>query len=136
MPFFGQDILVAAEAKGPLTEDAYRAALGTSKRLARAAIDDALETHDLDALIAPSNGPAWLTDHVLGDNFTVGSSSFAAISGYANVTVPAGNVHGLPIGVSFIGGPWSERRLLEIAYAFEQASQARRVPDPERPARP
>ncbi len=136
MPFFGQDILIAANAKGPLTEQPYLDALAESKRIARAAIDGALEEHDLDALIAPSNGPAWLTDHVLGDHFSVGSSSFAAISGYANVTVPAGAIHGLPIGVSFIGGPFSERRLLEIAWAFERLSGARRVPEPSNPVRP
>lgn len=136
MPFFGQDILLAAEAKGPLTEQAYRDALAESKRIARDGIDAALAGHELDALLAPSNGPAWLTDHVLGDRFTVGSSSFAAVSGYAAVTVPAGFVHGLPVGVSFIGGPFSERRLLEIAWAFEQATRARRAPDPGNLQRP
>ncbi|MGB5246082.1 MAG: hypothetical protein WBN34_05985, partial [Woeseia sp.] len=96
----------------------------------------ALREQKLDALLAPSNGPAWLTDHVLGDHFSVGSSSFAAISGYANVTVPAGHVHGLPIGLSFIGGAFSERKLIELAYAFEQNSLARQVPTPENPQRP
>lgn len=136
MPFFGQDILLASQEKGPLTDPAYLDALEKSKRLAQSGIDNALREHKLDALVAPSNGPAWLTDHILGDHFSVGSSSFAAISGYANVTVPAGQVHGLPIGLSFIGGAFSERRLIEIAYAFEQTSKARRVPTPESPLRP
>ena len=85
--------------------------------------------HDLDALIAPSNGPAWLTDHVNGDSFHVGSSSYAAISGYPNITVPAGFVSGLPVGLSFIGREYSEKRLIEIAYAFEQATSIRRAPN-------
>ncbi|MGB5246694.1 MAG: amidase [Woeseia sp.] len=136
MPFFGQDILIAAQEKGPLTDAAYLQALEKSKRIARNGIDNALREQKLDALLAPSNGPAWLTDHVLGDHFSVGSSSFAAISGYANVTVPAGQVHGLPIGLSFIGGAFSERKLIELAYAFEQISLARQVPTPENPQRP
>jgi amidase len=129
MPIFGQDILLAAESKGPLTDDAYLAALENSKSIVQGGIDSTLETHRLDALIAPSNGPAWMIDHVNGDNFSVGSSSFAAISGYAAITVPAGFISGLPIGVSFIGGAFSEKQLIEMAYAFEQASQVRRPPD-------
>jgi amidase len=128
MPFFGQEIMEAAEAKGPLTEPAYLDALEKSRRMAREGIDDALRAHDLDALIAPSNGPAWMTDHINSDHFSVGSSSYAAVSGYANVTVPAGFIFGLPIGLSFIGPAWSERELIEIAYAFEQATKARRPP--------
>lgn len=128
MPFFGQDILEASEARGPLSEPAYLEALAKSKRIAREEIDGALAEHELDALIAPTNGPAWLTDHVVGDHFSVGSSSLAAVSGYAAVTVPAGYVSGLPIGVSFIGGAFSEKELIELAYAFEQASRVRRPP--------
>ncbi|HZD51431.1 MAG TPA: amidase family protein, partial [Woeseiaceae bacterium] len=128
MPFFGQDIMELSQAKGPLTEPAYREALGKSKKIAQRAIDATFEQHDLDALIAPSNGPAWLTDHVLGDHFSVGSSSFAAISGYASITVPAGYIAGLPIGISFIGSAFSEEELIELAYAFEQASRIRRPP--------
>jgi amidase len=128
MPFFGQEIFEQAQEKGPLSDEAYLEALAASKRIARDGIDAALATHRLDALIAPSNGPAWMTDHVNGDNFSVGSSSFAAVSGYASVTVPAGNVFGLPIGLSVIGGAFSERKLIEIAYAFEQHRKARRVP--------
>jgi amidase len=136
MPIFGQEIFIAAEAKGPLTDPAYLDALALSKRLAQNGIDNALEEHDLDALVAPSNGPAWLTDHINNDHFSVGSSSFAAISGYANVTVPSGDIFGLPVGLSFIGGAFSERRLIELAFAFEQQRNARLVPTPEHPRRP
>ncbi len=128
MPFFGQEIMELAQSKGPLTEAAYAEALETSKRLAREALDRALEEHDLDALVAPTNGPAWLTDHVLSDRFSVSSSSLAAVSGYAAVTVPAGFISGLPIGISFIGGPFSEALLIGMAYDFEQASRVRRPP--------
>jgi amidase len=129
MPIFGQEIFVAANDKGPLTDDAYLEALATSKRIAQEGIDTAMQEHDLDALVAPTNGPAWMIDHVNGDAFHIGSSSLAAVSGYPNITVPAGFVSGLPIGLSFIGKPWNEKQLIEIAFAFEQATQARRKPD-------
>jgi amidase len=128
MPIFGQEIFEEANEKESLDSPAYLKALATSKRIMQRGIDAALEGHRLDALIAPSNGPAWMIDHVNGDNFSVGSSSFAAISGYAAVTVPAGFVSGLPIGLSFIGGAFSEKSLIEIAYAFEQAALGRRPP--------
>ena len=127
MPFFGQERMLAAEEKGELTDQAYLDALEASKRIARAAIDETIAAHDLDALIAPSNGPAWLTDHVTGDHFGVGSSSLAAVSGYANVTVPSGYVFDLPLGISFIGPAFSEHTLIRLAYAFEQRTQARRA---------
>ena len=130
MPIFGQDILLAAEEKGPLTTPEYLEALETSRRLARAAIDGAMDQHDLDAIVAPTNGPAWMIDHVNGDNFGIGSASLAAISGYPSITVPAGQVFGLPIGISFIGKAWNEKQLIEIAYAFEQATGARFAPNP------
>ena len=88
-----------------------------------------MDEHGLDALIAPTNGPAWMTDHVNGDNFEVGSSSFAAVSGFPNVTVPAGFIAGLPVGMSFIGRAFTEKDLIEMAYAFEQATLARRPPE-------
>jgi amidase len=128
MPFFGQEIMELAQSKGPLTDAAYLEALELSRRIAQEGIDNAVEAHDLDALVAPSNGPAWMTDYVNSDHFSVGSSALAAVSGYANVTVPAGFILGLPIGLSFIGPAYSERELIQIAYAFEQASKARRPP--------
>lgn len=129
MPIFGQEILEDAQSKGSLSELNYLEALETIQRVMRNGIDSALGEHDLDALIAPSNGPAWMTDHVNGDiGFSVGSSTFAAVSGYANITVPAGFISGLPIGMSFIGTAFSEKTLIEIAYAFEQAGMARRPP--------
>lgn len=128
MPHFGQDIMESAQSKGPLTDTEYLHALTTSSRIARDGVNGALAEHDLDALIAPSNGPAWLTDHVNGDHFSVGSSSLAAVAGYPNVTVPAGYISGLPVGISFFGAAFSEKNLIEIAYAFEQANQARKPP--------
>ena len=128
MPFFGQELMEAAQEKGPLSEDAYLKALAESKRISQTVIDAALKSNAVDAIIAPTNGPAWLTDHVNGDSFSISSSSYAAVSGYASVTVPAGFVHGLPIGVSFIAGAYSDKLLIEMAYAFEQASKVRRAP--------
>lgn len=129
MPFFGQDILLAAEEKGPLTDDEYRVALDTSKRIAKDGIDNALAEHDLDTLIAPTNGPAWLTDHINGDRFSLSSSSYAAVSGYPSITVPAGFIAGLPVGLTFLGPAHSEKTLIEIGYAFEQATEVRRPPE-------
>lgn len=129
MPFFEQEVFLQAENKGPLTEEAYLEALEVSKQQARSAIDSAMQEHELDALVAPSNGPAWMIDHVNGDNFSVGSSSWAAISGYPSITVPAGFADGLPLGISFISKPWNEKQLIEIAYAFEQTTRVRKPPD-------
>ena len=131
MPYFGQEHMILAAEKGSLDEAAYQEALATSKDIARRALDGALAEHQLEALVAPTNGPAWKTDYVNSDHFSVGSSSLAAVSGYASVTVPAGSAAGLPVGVSFIGTAFSERRLIELAHAFEQATQARRVPQLE-----
>ena len=128
MPFFGQDIMIMAEAKGPLTEPAYLEVLETSKRIAQDGINKTLQQHNLDALVAPTNGPAWMTDHVNSDHFSVGSSALAAVSGYASITVPSGYVFGLPVGISFIGGAFSEVQIIQIAYAYEQASKARHAP--------
>jgi amidase len=133
MPFFGQDILITANDTDNLDNPEYLQALADSKRITRTALDAALTELHLDALIAITNGPAWKTDHIVGDHFTTGSSSYAAISGYPNVTVPAGFVAGLPVGISFIGSPWTEQSLIGIAYAFEQASNARHPPSPENP---
>ena len=129
MPFFGQEILIEAEGKGPLTEAAYRTARETASRLSRdEGLDATLSRHRLDAILGPSGGPAWVTDLVHGDTFSVGSSGAAAVAGYPNVTVPAGHVHGLPVGVSFFGAAWSEPTLIRIAWAFEQAAPHRRPP--------
>jgi amidase len=126
---FGQEILVMAAAKGPLTDPKYRKALATCRRLSRVeGIDALMQRHRLDALFAPTGSPAWVTDLVNGDHFGGGSSTMAAVAGYPHLTVPAGMAHGLPVGVSFFGRAWSEGQLIRIAYAFEQASQARRTP--------
>jgi amidase len=130
MPYFGQDIFLQAEAKGPLTEKAYRDALALCRRLSRdEGIDKAIREHGLSAILAPTGGPAWTTDLVNGDHFSGGSSTLAAVAGYPNVTVPAGEVQGLPVGISFFGGAWTEPLLIAIAYAFEQATKFRRKPE-------
>jgi amidase len=129
MPIFQQEILEEAQDKGPLTETEYLEALASSKRIAQQGIDEAMAEHGLDALVAPTGGPAWLTDHINGDQSSgIYSSSYAAVSGYASITVPAGQVSGLPIGMSFIGGTLSDARLIGYAFAFEQASEARQPP--------
>lgn len=128
MPHFGQEIFKLAATKGSLEDQTYLDALAEGRRITREAIDNALAENELDALLAPTNGPAWLTDHINGDTFRIGSSSWAAISGYPNITVPAGFVSGLPVGVSFFGTAWSDAQLIEIAHAFEQVTQARRPP--------
>ncbi|MBU6420524.1 MAG: amidase [Gammaproteobacteria bacterium] len=129
MPWFGQDEFIAAEAKGPLIDKAYRDALARAKRLSGPeGIDVAMKKYRLDALLAPTTGPAWTTDLVNGDHVTGGSSSPAAVAGYPDITVPAGFVHCLPVGMSFFAGKWSEPKLISIAYAFEQATHVYRSP--------
>jgi amidase len=129
MPFFGQELFLQAHEKGPLTTPAYLEALAKNRRLSRAeGLDAVLDAHRLDAVVAPTGGPAWLTDLVNGDHFGGGSSTAAAVAGYPNVTVPVGESFGLPFGISFMGRAWSEARLLTIAYAFEQATHHRRAP--------
>jgi amidase len=129
MPFFGQELFLAAEKKGPLTDRAYREALARNLRLSRAeGIDAALEANRLDALVAPTVSPAWMTDLVNGDLYLGSSSTAAAVAGYPSVTVPAGFAAGLPVGISFIGSAWSEQALLKLAYAYEQATRHRRPP--------
>ena len=129
MPYFGQDLFVKAQAKGPLTEQAYLDALASARKLTREqGIDAVMDKFQLDALVAPSGGPAWLTDFIDGDHDTGESASPAAVAGYPNITVPAGFVSGLPVGVSFFGRAYSEPVLIRIAYAFEQATRARRPP--------
>lgn len=129
MPFFGQELFEQALAKGPLAGGAYRKALRRCRRLSRVeGLDAVLARHRLDALVAPTGSPAWVVDLVNGDHFVVGSSTPAAVAGYPSVTVPAGFAFGLPVGLSFIGRPWSEPTLLRLAYAFEQATRLRRPP--------
>lgn len=130
MPIFKQELMEMAQEKGPLTDAAYLDALATSKRVMQSAIDNALEQHNLDALIAPTDGLAWMTDHINGDSYpNISSSSFAAVSGYPSITVPAGNVAGLPAGISFIGGRYRDAQIIAYAYAYEQASRMRRPPE-------
>jgi len=130
MPYFGQELFLQAEAKGPLTDKAYRDALAKNLRFTRKeGIDALMEKHKLDALLAPTGGPAWTTDLVNGDHYTGGGCSTPpAVSGYPHITAPAGFVFGLPIGLSFFGRAWSEPVLIKLAFAFEQAVKARRPP--------
>jgi amidase len=129
MPWFAQEIFEEAQKKGDLTTEEYVKALEESKRFAgKEGIAAVMEKHKLDAIIAQTNGPAWTIDWVNGDHFSGGSSSPAAISGYPNITVPMGYVHGLPVGISFFGKAWSEPVLLKIAYAYEQATKHRKAP--------
>lgn len=129
MPYFGQDILIKAEAKGPLTEKKYLAALRKNHLLTRAqGIDLIVKQKRLDALIAPTGGPAWPTDWINGDHYSGGYSSASAVSGYPHITVPAGYVFGLPFGISFFGPAFSEPKLIKYAYAFEQATKVRHKP--------
>jgi amidase len=130
MPYFGQDIFTKCEARGPLTSKEYLDALENNHKMARTeGIDAVMDKFRLDALIAPTGGPAWMTDLVNGDHDTGGSSSAAAVAGYPNISVPAGFIFGLPVGISFFGRAWSEPTLIKIAYSFEQATRHRRPPD-------
>ena len=129
MPYFGQDLFIKAEAKGPLSEKTYVDALTKNHQLARTkGIDAILNQHQLDALVAPTGGPAWLTDLVNGDHVGGGSSNAAAVAGYPNINVTAGSIFGLPVGISFFGRAWSEPTLIKLAYAFEQTTKARQGP--------
>ncbi len=129
MPYFDQDLFIKAQAKGPLTDKAYRDALAKNQRMSRKeGIDFVMDKNKLDALIAPTGGPAWPTDWVNGDHFTGGYSTASAVAGYPHITVPAGYVFGLPVGISFFGRAWSEPTLIKFAYAFEQATKIRRPP--------
>jgi amidase len=129
MPIFGQEIMIEAQNRGPLTDKAYREALAKCGRLTRdEGIDAVIRKNRLDAIVAPTSGPAWLIDWVLGDRDVPDCTSPAAIAGYPHVTVPAGFVHALPVGISFFGARWSEPVLLRLAYAFEQATKARKPP--------
>jgi amidase len=129
LAYFGQEQMLKAQAKGPLTSVAYHAALARCRRLARVeGIDATMAEHRLDALIAATGAPPWLIDLVDGDCAPHGTTTPAAVAGYPSITVPAGYARGLPIGLSFMGRAWSEPTLLKLAYAFEQATKARRPP--------
>src|SRR5262245_8597916 len=130
MPFFGQELFLQAQEKGGLDTPADKEALAKNQRLSRAeGIDAALKKHNVEALVAPTGGPAWLTDHVNGDHFTgVSSSTPPAVAGYPAITVPAGFIFGLPIGLTFMGGAWSEPTLIKLAYAYEQQTRQRKPP--------
>jgi amidase len=129
LTYFGQDLFLKAEQKGPLTAKAYLDARAKNHRLTRGeGIDAVIDKHRLDALVAMTAGPSWLIDLVDGDHDTGGSSSLAAVAGYPNINVPAGFVFGMPVGISFFGRAWSEPKLIKIAYAFEQATLARKAP--------
>jgi amidase len=129
MPYFGQELFLKAEAKGPLTSKEYLDALKLCRRMSRKeGIDATMKKFKLDALVAPTDSPAWLTDLIDSDHFLGGSSTIAAVAGYPSITVPAGFVFGLPVGISFFGRAWSEPTLLRFAYAFEQATHLRKPP--------
>ena len=129
MPYFGQDLMIKAQAKGPLSSKEYLDALEKDRRLSRTeGIDAVMSKHRLDALVAPTAGPAWCTDLINGDHAPGGSSTPAAVAGYPNINVPAGYAWGLPVGISFFGAANSEPLLIKLAYAFEQATRHRRAP--------
>jgi amidase len=129
MPYFGQELFLKAQEKGPLTTPAYLEALEKCRRFSRAeGIDAVMDKQKLDALLSPTGGPSWLTDLVNGDHYTGGNSTPAAVAGYPSVTVPMGFVSGLPVGLSFFGRAWSEPVLIKLAYAYEQATRHRRAP--------
>ncbi|NTW11711.1 MAG: amidase [Anaerolineales bacterium] len=131
MPYFAQEHMVAAQGKGSLREKKYKDALAKNLRLTRKdGIDAAMRKHKLDAIVVPSGGPAWVIDLANGDgiNWDMESTSPAAVAGYPHITVPAGHVFGLPVGISFFAKAWQEASLIQYAYAFEQATQYRRQP--------
>jgi amidase len=129
MPLFGQELFIDAEKKGPLTTPAYRKARDACIRLSRReGIDATMSKYRLEAIVAPTQGPAWLIDWVNGDSSSGSCTTPAAVSGYPHVTVPMGQIRGLPVGLSFFGHAWSESRLLALAYAYEQATHARKPP--------
>lgn len=128
MRYFGQEVFLQAQASPPLSDATYRTARHDATSIARHAIDGALAANNLDAIIAPTNSPAWTTDLINGDHFLLGSSSPAAISGYASITVPAGYSFQLPVGVSFIGSKWDEPELIALGYAWEHATHIRQKP--------
>jgi amidase len=129
MPCFGQELFVRAQEKGPLTDKAYLDALAKNRKMSREeGLDAVLNEHKLDAIVAPTGGPAWLTDCAVGDHFGGGSSTPAAVAGYPDITVPCGFSFEMPVGIAFMGRAWSEPVLLRLAYAYEQATKWRKAP--------
>ena len=129
MPYFGQEHLIASHAKDGLDAKTYKDALANNLKYSREeGIDKVMREHKLDALVAPTGGLAWLTDYINGDHYGMSFSSPAAVAGYPHITVPAGFARGLPVGISFVGGAYSEATLIGMAYAYEQASKRRRAP--------
>jgi amidase len=132
MPYFGQERMEEAQEKGPLSSRKYLKALEKNHRLARKeGIDAAMRKHRLSAIVLPAGGPAWLIDLVNGDggrSWDMDSTSHAAVAGYPHISVPAGYIFGLPVGISFIGRAWQEAALLRLAYAFEQVTRVRKPP--------
>ena len=130
LQFYNQRYLELAQEKEDLNSSEYQEALAQMLKGAREeGIDRVMDEHQLDAIIAPTGSPAWKTDWTNGDSFHVGSSSPAARAGYPNITVPMGDMDGLPVGISFFGRAWSEPVLIEAAYAYEQATHFRLVPE-------
>ena len=128
-PYFAQELFERAQAKGTLKDQAYIQARMKARRLAGPeGIDAALKAQNLDALVAPAMSPAWPTDPINGDHFTGAGYGAAAVAGTPSITVPMGETYGLPLGIVFMGPAWSEPRLLELGYAFEQATKARKPP--------
>jgi amidase len=129
MPYFGQENFIKAQAKGDLNSKEYVDALAKCRKLSREdGIDAVLAKYKLDAIFSITDGPAWLTDYINGDHYTISCASPPAVAGYPHITVPGGFVHGLPIGVSFFSTAWTEGKLIRYAYSFEQATHARRKP--------
>jgi amidase len=129
LKFFGQETLIEAQTKGPLTEARYLEALARCRKWSRQdGIDAVMDEHRLDALVAPTTGPAHAIELLAGDGGLGGSSSIAAVAGYPSITLPAGMIFGLPVGLSFFGRAWSEGKLIGLAHAFEAATNARRIP--------
>jgi amidase len=132
LPYFGQERMEAAQKKGPLTGKKYLSALEKNHRLSRVeGIDAVVKEHNLDVIVCPSGGPAWMIDLINGDggrSWDMDSTSYAAVAGYPHITIPAGYVSGLPIGISFFAGAWREATLIKLGYAFEQATQVRVPP--------
>jgi amidase len=130
MPYFRQEILESSEQKAGLESEDYRQALQKILSVSRSAIDELFREHNLASIIGPASGPSWCTDLVNGDSFSgYGMSTGPAIAGYPSITVPMGNVHSLPVGLTFIGKPYQEAELLSLAYAYEQFSSNRRIPE-------